>query len=259
LILLTATPRVFDQLAYLKNSAEERFRTELLGIFRSFTTPETERSDARQQYSELLARAQANASCDNSSEPMTARAARAMRHGVERSTAQAPALGHREASDMEDASADYLIAAASALQSEQPSAIDEAAPSDKQDDVLLVARNFSDYPLFDEHYGPIAIDDAVIAQLEWKRDDEETPALPDEAASPKKPLRRGARFTRKFVWTNFQTRLPENMKLDNIIINTDALIKTRDHFSPAKPKCPVRVAPAAPEAPSTVVKPAIIS
>jgi hypothetical protein len=265
LIVLTATPRVFDQLSGLKNSVEERFRTELIGLFRSFTTPETERTDARQQYSELLARAQQQTqtpSCDSSNEPRTTGASRAMTNGFAGFPPRANALGHREDSLAQDTSFDLLIAAAATGKNENASALDEAASTEKQEDVLVVARNFSDYPLFDEAYGPVAID-AAVAQLEWRREDEEAPALPDvePAAFPKKALPRTERFTRKFVWTNIQNRLPENleMKLDTIILNTDALIKTRDHLAPAKPKSRVRVVPAAPEAPRPVEKPAIIS
>lgn len=264
LIVLTATPRVFDQLAHLKTAVEERFRTELLTLFRGFTTPETERSDARQQYSELLARVQANASaCDDTKKLLPARAAAAMARYGARSIPQANALGHSEAALAEDASPDGLIAEAANRQSQQPSASVEAAASDEQQDVPLVARNFSDYPLFDEHYGPVAID-AAVAQFEWKRDDEDAPALQDEveaAAFAKKTQPRAARFSRKFVWTNIQNRLPENleMKLDNIIINTDALIKAREPLTPAKPKCRVRVVTEAPEAPRPVEKPALIS
>jgi hypothetical protein len=266
LIVLTATPRVFDQLAGLKNSVEERFKNELIGLFRSFTTPETERTDARQQYSELLARAQqAQApSCDSSNELRTAHASRALVNGVAGFMPRASALGHREDAATQDTSFDLLIADAAADKSENASALNGAASTEKQEDVLVVARNFSDYPLFDEAYGPVAIDDAAaVAQLEWRREDEEAPAMPDvePAAFPKKALPRAERFTRKFVWTNIQNRLPENldMKLDTIILNTDALIRTRDHFAPAKPKCRVRVVPAAPEAPRPVEKPAIIS
>jgi hypothetical protein len=127
--------------------------------------------------------------------------------------------------------------------------------------MVLLARNFSDYPLFDEAYGPIAIDDAV-AQLEWRREaDAPAPRDAAPASFPKRAMPRAERFTYKLVRTNLQIRVPENLDttLENVIINSDALIKARDHFAPAKPKCRVRVVPTPPDAPRPLEKPALIS
>jgi hypothetical protein len=259
LIVLTATPRVFDQLADLKNSVEARFRTELLNVFWGFTTPETKRDNAARQYSELLARAQeASTSRYNSSDEI--RMARVQgRSSLWRRVPPASDLGHRQPAD--EPSPENLTASVAAVHGEKFLEMNDAASLDKRADIALIARNFRDYPAFDETSAPVVVEDAV-AQYEWKQENE-TPALPDArpAAFPKKAFPNGQRFTQKFVRTNFQVQLPENLDglLNNIITNSDALIKARDIPVPAKPKCRVRVLRLAPDAPRPPDKPAIVS
>lgn len=265
LIVLTATPRVFDQLADLKDMAAARFRNELLGVFRSFTTPETGRDDARRQYSELLARAQAPAPlCDAADKSRTT--TRAATNSLARwKMTSASELGHPQTFVAADFSPEHSPAnVAVTARSEGLSENGEAAFRGKREDVVLVARNFMDYPLFDEFAGPVSFDDAV-AQFEWRQegnDEGEAATLPatQAASSPKTPFPGAQRLTRKFVRTNVRIRLPENLDVtvDHLITNSDALIKMRENPAPAKPKCRVPPHPGM-DAPRPPEKPAIIS
>jgi hypothetical protein len=262
LMVLTATPRVFDQMAELKNRAAAKFRTELLNVFWSFTTPEAHSADAARQYSELLARAQEAAPrCDSSDEIRTPRVARAM-SGPALSQAPANDLGHRQPFAFDEpTTAEHLSADVATARSEQPLAAERDASLNGREDVALVARNFRDYPVFDEFAAPVAIDDAV-AQFELSRTDE-TSALPQikPATYTQRAFPGTKRFMQKFVDTNVQFQLPENLGglLNSVITNTDALIKGRDALAPPKPKCRVRVLRLAPEAPRPLEKPAMIS
>ncbi|HEX8494610.1 MAG TPA: hypothetical protein VF658_17320 [Pyrinomonadaceae bacterium] len=261
LVLLTATPRAFDQLANLKHAAQERFRAELLNIFWTFTTPESRRVDAR-QYSELLARMQASATdCNSTNEIKATRGNRTF--SFARATPKAADLGHRQPLDVAEPSEDNFVADISteAEQNWEFTEADDAAAADGQK-AILIARNFTDYPIFDETYGPVRVDDQ-IAQLQWRREAEPS-ALPraKPAAFPKRELPDTQRFARKFVETNIQIRLSENFDavLNKTIINSNTLIKIHAAPAPAKPKCRVTPAPVAPEeAPRPLEKPAVIS
>lgn len=264
LIILTATPRAFEQLTDLRDFAQARFRAELRNIFWSFTTPESRRTDAR-QYSELLARMQQWApACDSTNEIKAARVNRTT-GGFAHTMREAAALKHRQPIAPDEPSAENLVADARAIESglseEFPKA-DESAEAGQRE-VVLVARNFSDYPLFDETYGPVHVDDAV-AQLEWRQRAEPS-ELPraQRVLLPKREVSAAAqRFTQKFVQTNFQIRLAEKLGtvLNNTTINSDTLIEIHTAPVPAKPKCSAPVKPAAPEAaPRPLEKPALIS
>jgi hypothetical protein len=264
LIILSATPRAFEQLTDLKDFAQERFRAELRNIFWSFTTPESRRTDAR-QYSELLARLQQCAPpCDGANEIKAARGNRTT-GGFARTTREAAALEHRQPSAVDERSAQNLVADATEIEpdmSEEFAKADESAGAAQQE-VVLVARNFSDYPLFDETYGPVRVDDA-IAQLELSQEAEPS-AQPRTrlVILPKREVPAAAqRFAQKFVQPNFQIRLAEKLDaaLNNTIINSDTFIKIHTATAPAKSKCNLPVAPAAPEAaPRPLEKPELIS
>ncbi len=257
LIILTATPRAFDQLADLKNLAQERFRVELLNIFWNFTTPDARRDDAR-RYSELLARAEAASApaCDDSIVIKAARANKNM-SGLARSTTPAANLEHRRFIAVDEPSPDNLIADAGAPPDPNVEAFEAAESSQAatQGEVVLIARNFQDYPLFDETAGPARVEDAV-ARFKLSTDDE-------PPAPPKRDLGEAKRFAHKFVQTSFQIRLPENLDkmLNETMLNSDALIKAQQALAPAKAKCRIRVLQprVAPEAPRPLEKPPTIS
>jgi hypothetical protein len=261
LIVLTATPRVFDRVAALKNRASERFRAELLNVFWNLTTPETENVDAARRYSELLARAEESGTqrCDGSDEQMrTARAAGATNR-LTRSQAPADELEHPPQPFAFDGPTPADVAMA---RSDKPLEPLDGASLSGREDIVLVARNFKDYPAFDEFAVPVVVDDA-IARFELSQTDETVP-LPEArpAAPPQRAFPNARRFTQKFVHTSFQVQLPENLDgmLSNVITNTDALIKARDAATAPKPKCRVRVLRLAPEAPPPPLeKPALIS
>jgi hypothetical protein len=264
LMVLTATPSVFDRMADLKDRAAERFRTEVLNVFWNLTTPETTSADAARQYSELLARAQQQQAdtprCEGTDEIASARITRAT-NSATRNQAPALDLEHRQPFAFDEPTNGHPAADAALARSQQPFGPDDAILKERED-VTLVARNFKDYPVFDEFSMPVEIDDAV-AQFEFNQT-EETAALPEArpAAYPAKPFPNAKRFTQRVVYTNFQVQLPEKLDgvLNNIITNTDALIKARDAAAlPPKPKCRVRVLRLAPEAPRPLEKPAIIS
>lgn len=264
LIMLTATPRAFDQLADLKDFAQERFRVELRNIFWSFTTPDARRTDAK-QYSELLARMQQSAPACNGTDEIRAARAHRPTGGFARATPTAADLRHRQPFTVDESSAAENSIADVATEfdwdEESPATDETAAPASKQE-TALVARNFSDYPLFDEAYGPVQIDDAV-AQLEWSRE-AETPALwrAKPGTPPKRESPDAQRFTQRFVQTNFQIRLPEKLDavLSNTTINSDTFIRIYTVPVPAKPKCRFPVAPVAPAAaPRPSEKPALVS
>lgn len=275
LIILTATPRALDQLTDLKNYAQERFRAELLHVFWGFTTPESERGGARSN-AEFLARTQAAAPAYNSSNEINAARVAAAPALRERTTTQPSiSLGHRQLATATDEKEAPLHLIANALlepvaRVEELRAARESARVTEREESVLVARNFKDYPLFDETAAPVHID-AAVAQLEWKQKGDAAAALPRivkaSSASMKelpKTWPHAERFVQRFVSTNFQIQLPENpdKTLTNIVINSDALIKAHDAAAPAKPKCrdsvaPPRVAPQ--EAPRPLDKPVIIS
>lgn len=263
LVMLTATPRAFDQLADLTNFAQEKFRTELLNIFWRFTPPESRRGSAREN-SELLARMQANASaCDGVDEIKAARM-RGTANGVARSTATGIDLGHPQLPAFDESSPEHFIADASSQIDESeklPDTREGAIALDKQEKVTLIARQFADYPVFDEFAAPVRVEDAV-AQFEWSREGEAaaTPVV-KPAATAKNGLPAAQRLAWKFVQSHIQTRLPKNLdlKLNEIMVNTETLIKAQDALPASKPKCRVRVLRLAPEAPRPPDKPAIIS
>lgn len=256
LIILTATPRAFDQLTDLKNFAHERFRAELLNIFWSFTTPESRRGDAR-RYSELLARAEAASApgCDDALEIKAARAHKNIK-GIARWKTTTPNPEHQEFFAVDETSREWLLTDADAGldESVEPFEPKDSSAVVKGADVLLVARNFQDYPLFDETSGAVRIEDAV-AQFKLSREDE-LPVL-----SKREPVD-AQRSAQRFVQTSFQIRLPENLDkiLDEKLINSDALIKVEQILAPPKAKCRVRAPlPVAPEAPRPLEKPPMIS
>jgi hypothetical protein len=275
LIILTATPRALDQLTDLKNYAQERFRIELLNVFWGFTTPESERGGARQN-AEFLARTQAGApACNSSDDINAARIARASGRAVRATPQAALDSVHHQLTAVEQTVAGHSVAghsiAAAAL---APAARAEAfhlssrsARDEEQNESLVAARNFKDYPLFDETSVPVRID-AAVAQLAWSLE-AEAPAPPRSVtmnSSLNKELPRGfpraEAFVQKFVQANFQIQLPGNLdrKLNDIVINREALIKAREAAAPAKTKCRVIVAPPEPEeAPRPLEKPVIIS
>lgn len=167
LILLTATPRALDQLTDLKNYAHERFRAELLHVFWGFTTPESERGGARQN-AEFLARTQAAApACNDSTEINASRIARASVR-ARRATSPAVNLGHRQLAVVDEAALEI------AASSEELQLTGESARPNERDENVLVARNFKDYPLFDETFALVRVDSAV-AQLELDGEDEAAP------------------------------------------------------------------------------------
>jgi hypothetical protein len=259
LIILTATPRALDQLADLKNYAQERFRAELLHVFWGFTTPESERGGARQN-AEFLARTQAAPACNSSDEINAPRIARASaRMGRATTTTTTPAINprHRQPATIDDAATGHLIAEAAlepAARDEEVGMTGESARDEEHGKGILVARNFKDYPLFDETSAPVRID-AAVAQLEWRREGDAAAAAPPRNVrtnlllKKELPVRppRAERFVQTFVSTNFQIQLPENLDktLSNIVINSDALIKAYDAaVAPAKTKCRSIVIPA---------------
>lgn len=263
LIVLTATPRAFDQLADWKNFAQERFRAELLNIFWKFTPPESRRGIAREN-SELLARMQANATtCDGVDEIKAARV-RGTANSVARSTAPAIDLGHPQLPVSDQSSPEHFIADAaySADESEElPDAREDATALDKQEKVALIARQFEDYPVFDEFAAPVRVEDAV-AQFEWSQEGEASATpVAKPVATVKSGLPVAQRFAWKFVQSHLQNRLPKNidLKLNEIIVNTETLIKAQEALPASKPKCRVRVLRLAPDAPRTLAKPAVIS
>jgi hypothetical protein len=270
LIVVTATPRAFDQLADLKNFAQERFRAELLSIFWSFTPPDTRRGERPNL--ELLARLQngPQSSCDSSARTRTNTNARAMRaaSGLARASA-APALdlGHRPPLAADEPQAENLVASLTDPV-EQTRKAAESAPLDKQENVVLIARNFKDYPLLDETAAPVAIDDAV-AQFAWVQEDEaaqlqenETAELPkaQPAAPPQKEMPGVRRFALKPVPVSFQFRMLQNLdeKVINVGNSSQTFIQTPGGLVPAKVKCPVHVR-VAPSVPRVAEKPALIS
>lgn len=264
LILVTATPRAFDQLADLKNFAQQRFRAELLNIFWNLTPPETRRGERPDL--ELLARAQTGTpACDASGRLRTVRAGRAA-SGLARTTTTTTAtpaldMGHRPPADFDEPLPSNLLAFASTGQNEEPSGIAGNAPGDRQEEEeVILNRTFKDYPLFDETATPVTIDNAV-AQVEWVEEDEAA-ALPEAqpAVRQLKDVPRARRFTRQTVPVNFQVRLPDNLneKLIQVVTGSDALIKTLEGIAPARTKCRVRVR-VAPETPPVPEKPALIS
>lgn len=263
LMVLTATPRVFDRMTDLKNRAADRFRTEVLNVFWNLTTPDAHSADAAKQYSELLARAQQSNTplCDGPDEIASARIMRAT-NGTARTPAPALDLEHRQPFAFDEPTPEHPAADVAIARSEKPFEPDDAASLKERGDLMLVARNFRDYPVFDEFSAPVALDDSV-AQFELNQRDE-TAALPEArpAAYPGRAFQNTKRFAQKFVYTNFQVQLPEKLDgmLNNIITNTDALNKVRDiNTTTPKPRCRVRVLRLAPEAPRPPEKPAIIS
>jgi hypothetical protein len=264
LLVLTATPRVFDRMADLKNRAADRFRNEVLNVFWNLTTPDAHSADAAKQYSELLARAQQQNNtplCDGPDEIASARITRAT-NSAARTPAPALDLEHRQPFDFDESSTEHPAAGVAIARSEKTFEPDDAASLEEREDLTLVARNFRDYPVFDEFSAPVALDDSV-AQFEFNQRDE-TAALPEArpTAYPARAFPNTKRFAQKFVYTNFQVQLPEKLDgmLNNIITNTDALNKLRDiNTTPPKPRCRVRVLRLVPEAPRPLEKPAIIS
>lgn len=272
LIALTATPRALEQLSELKTRAQERFRTELLNVFWNFTTPETRPADARYN-SELLARMQAAEAtrCNGSTESRTTTRNAVARSSAWRATPPASDLGHRQPLITSDMPVGDFIAAAIALPEMDGESLEPvehtsagngmSAKRDRHEAFVFVARNQKRAASFDDATAPPQLDNAV-AQYEWSRVDETAPVL---AAQPASLLKRGlpnpARLVQKFVQTNFQIRLPENLERQlNESINNETFIKPQDALTPAKAKCRVRVLRLTPEiAPRTLEKPALIS
>lgn len=270
LIVLTAMPHALDQLSDLKNFAQERFRTELLNIFWSFTTPET-RSAANRD-STLLARTQTGASrCNGSNEVKQARAAR-VAGGVARALPFASALGHRQPLTADEPPApENQIANTGTVVDGGEKILEtgehvsfgqqKALRLDNQKSVALISSNLKSAAHFDEAFLPQQLDDAVSQLVLTQEDETAQPPADKQASLQKRALPNVQRFAQKFVQSNFQLQLPENLEktLSDRAINTDTFIKAFDALMPVKAKCRVRVIRVAPEAPRMPDKPVTIS
>ncbi|HEY0385858.1 MAG TPA: hypothetical protein VGC64_07585, partial [Pyrinomonadaceae bacterium] len=139
-----------------------------------------------------------------------------------------------------------------------------SARPDKQDaaaQVVLVAENQQGHVLFDEAALPVRVEDA-IAELDLNQDETTTAASKARAIPTPKSEASRERSGQKFVQTNFQIWLPGNLSplTSEKFVDSSTLIKVRDAFQQAKPKCRVRlIRLAPPDAPPLADKPATIS
>ncbi|HEY0408286.1 MAG TPA: hypothetical protein VGC89_21290, partial [Pyrinomonadaceae bacterium] len=182
----------------------------------------------------------------------------------------APALEPRQPATDEWSSENH-IATTQANQSSEFIRTDELASVGNQasvmreqwQEVLPVSGNLKGRAPFAEAAALPRIDDA-LAQFDVEQT-AEAEAVPAAATRTRLPLRQerasAPRLAQKFVQTNFQIHLSENLErlLSDRAINSDALIKAHEALSPAKTKCRVRIFRIAPETPRPLEKPAIVS
>lgn len=252
LILLTATPHVFNQLNKLKEFAEERFRAELLNVFWGFTAPETRRPSNHQYPESLAGSPAAVARCNRQDEAGARRSLKAAaRPTTAPWSAQLMDSEHRQPSPA-PSSAENLVASASAMTDEHlpvAGTDGDSEPRSRRDD-SSVAHTFSMRALFTEPLPQARLEDAV-ARLEWVSD-EEGRARP--SANPLPPSEwPGARprLPQRLVRTSVQIHLPsgETIRPGALVIDSDRLTETLKALLPAK--CRVRVLPRAPESVQT--------